>query len=443
MKKRYAIVGTGGRSEMYWDALSTQYRETGEVVALCDRNLGRLHMRGAELQARGVTVAEYLDSDFDRMIAECRPDCVIVTTQDSAHDVYICRAMELGCDVITEKPMTIDAQRCQQILDTQRRTGRQCRVTFNYRYSPHRTQVKDLLMSGVIGEIIAVDFHWVLNTIHGADYFRRWHRNKANSGGLLVHKATHHFDLVNWWLSAVPTTVYAYGDRRFYTPQTADRLGLAQRTERCLTCPELQEGHCAFALDLQAYPPLAELYQAHEQYDGYYRDRCVFSDVIDIEDTMHLAVQYDTGVAMSYSLQAFAPWEGYTIAFTGTKGRLEHKCEESVYLNGDGTVPGALQAEGTWTRIYPQDAPAYQVDIWQSEGGHGGGDALLLADLFSPTPAPDPYRRTANYVAGAYSILTGIAANQSIASGQPVQIDSLLTGIGYPDYTAMPMSVAP
>ena len=77
-------------------------------------------------------------------------------------------------------------------------------MTFNYRYSPPRTQVKDLLMSGVIGDILSVDFHWMLDTHHGADYFRRWHRNKQNSGGLMVHKATHHFDLVNWWLSSVP-----------------------------------------------------------------------------------------------------------------------------------------------------------------------------------------------------------------------------------------------
>ena len=47
-------------------------------------------------------------------------------------------------------------------------------------------------------------FEWALDTVHGADYFRRWHREKKNSGGLLVHKSSHHFDLVNWWLGDVP-----------------------------------------------------------------------------------------------------------------------------------------------------------------------------------------------------------------------------------------------
>ena len=69
-----------------------------------------------------------------------------------------------------------------------------------------------------IGEVLSVDFHWMLDTRHGADYFRRWHRNKANSGGLIIHKATHHFDLINWLLSSVLETVYATGHFRFYRP---------------------------------------------------------------------------------------------------------------------------------------------------------------------------------------------------------------------------------
>jgi predicted dehydrogenase len=178
---------------------------------------------------------------------------VIVTTKDAAHSDYIVRAMQLGCDVMTEKPLTTDEKKCRAILEAQRRTGRRCTVTFNYRYSPPRTQVKDLLMSGIIGQVLSVDFHWLLDTHHGADYFRRWHSHKANSGGLMVHKATHHFDLVNWWLSAVPVSVMATGKREFYTPKMARRLGLQSHHERCLTCPE--KAQCTFHLDLSRTVP--------------------------------------------------------------------------------------------------------------------------------------------------------------------------------------------
>ena len=440
-KTRYAVVGIGSRSQMFIEALVDRYCETGELVAFCDNNPGRVQQRIAWAADQGTEgVQAFTADEFDRMISETRPDVVIVTTKDAFHDEYICRAMELGCDVITEKPMTTDAAKCQRIIDTQQRTGRHVRVTFNYRYSPVRTQVKELLMSGVIGAVLSVDFHWLLDTRHGADYFRRWHRNKANSGGLMVHKATHHFDLINWWLSTVPTKVYAQGHRRFYTPQQGDVYGLTARTDRCLTCPEA--GRCPFYLDLTAYDTLRQLYVENEQYDGYHRDQCVFSPDMDIEDSMNVVVDYANGAKMSYSLNSFMPWEGYIVSFNGTKGRLEHKCEESVYISGDDSVPGALKAHGTTIHIFPHFAPAYGVDIWEAEGGHGGGDAHLLQDVFLPQ-GDDKYLRAADHRAGAYSILTGIAANQSMATGQAVNVADLVHDLAMPEYTAMPQPTDP
>ncbi len=425
---------------MYLNAASRHFRHVAELVGICDRNPGRLEWNRHAYSEHCPGLKAFPESDFERMITETRPDEVIVTVQDSYHDLYIVRAMELGCDVITEKPMTTDAEKCQRIVDAQARTGRRCRVTFNYRYSPPRTQVKDLLMSGIIGDILAVDFQWLLDTHHGADYFRRWHRRKENSGGLLVHKATHHFDLVNWWLSSVPEMVYATGKRQFATPETAERFGLHERGERCFDCPERER--CAFRLDLASKPQLKELYLDQESHDGYFRDRCIFSDEIDIEDTMNVMVHYRNNVKLNYSLHVFSAWEGYQIAFHGTRGRLEHKCQETVYVSGDGSVQGALQKEGTHTRIYPMREPAYEVELWKAQGAHGGGDGPLLADIFEGT-SDDSYQRAADHRGGAYSILCGIAANQSIASGKSVRISDIVGGLSEPDYPPMPDPTAP
>ena len=435
-RTRFAQVGCSGRGAMYRDALLRTYADNAELVGVCDINPGRLQLYVQAARDSGLEVPGYPAEDFDRMIAEQKPDCVIVTTKDCHHDEYICRAMELGCDAITEKPMATDEKKCQHIIDTQRKTGKKCTVTFNYRYSPARTQVKDLLMSGAIGEVLSVDFNWLLDIRHGADYFRRWHRNKDNSGGLLVHKATHHFDIVNWSLSGVPVSVFARGDRKFYTPKTAQRYGLDNRSERCLDCPESDK--CPFHLDLRAHEEMRRLYLDNEQHDGYFRDRCVFSDQIDIEDTMQLVVAYDNGVQMSYSLNAFMPWEGMIISFNGSKGRLESVARESVYLSGDGTTPGEFMAEGTSLRVFPHFESPYQAEVWRGEGGHGGGDERLLDDIFSPTPPEDKYKRAADQRAGAYSILTGIAANRSIQTGRQILISDLCQNIGQPDYPPMP-----
>ena len=435
-RKRYAQVGVGSRGWMYSRAVVETYREVAEMVGFCDLNAGRLKQRVDWAAEKKATVPGYSAADFAKMVRETGPDCVIVTTKDCHHDEYICAAMDLGCDAITEKPLTTDHEKLGRIVETQRKTGKKCVVTFNYRYSPPRTQIKDVLMSGLIGEVLSVDFNWLLDTRHGADYFRRWHRNKENSGGLMVHKATHHFDIVNWWLSTVPKTVYALGARKFYTPKTADRYGLTKRSERCLDCGE--KDRCAFYLDIKGNEHLRSLYLDHEQYDGYFRDRCVFSDQIDIEDTMQLAVEYESGARMSYSLNAFMPWEGYVIAFNGSKGRLEQKCQETVYISGDGSIPGELIPEGTTLKVFPHFGPPYALEVWKGEGGHGGGDERLLDDLFSPNPQPDKYRHAADYRAGAYSILVGIAANQSMKGGQPVRVQDLVAGIPPPDYPPMP-----
>ncbi|MBO9622654.1 MAG: Gfo/Idh/MocA family oxidoreductase [Sphingomonas sp.] len=433
-RKRYVAVGVGSRNRMYQDALWGTHKANGELVAVCDVNPGRLdHVAARAIQAGAKPPKPYLASDFDKMLREQKPDAVIVTPPDAFHDGYIVRALDAGCDVITEKPMTMTAEKAQHILDAVKRSGRHIRVTFNYRYSPFRSQVKQLLMSGVIGDVLSVDFHWLLNTVHGADYFRRWHSNKAISGGLMVHKATHHFDLVNWWLSDMPVSVQAVGKRDFYTPEMAKRFGLQGAHQRCHTCPEKDK--CTFFFDLAADPGLKALYLDNEKYDGYFRDQCVWRPEISIEDTMNVIVSYAGGATLSYSLNAFNAWEGYHVAFNGTKGRLEHSVIEQ------GGVAGASNErdeDRIKTRIIPMRGEAQEITPDTGAGSHGGGDAVMLADIFDPDAPEDPLLRAADERGGAASCLIGIAANKCFQTGQPVKIADLVTGLDLPVLPPMP-----
>ena len=441
-RRRYAIVGVGSRHRMYQNAIEKDYPAHAQLVGICDSNPGRLEVAQRLSTKNGAPVPPaYAPADFERMIKETKPDFVIVTTVDSTHDDYIVRAMEAGCDVITEKPLTNTAEKCTRILEASRRTGRHLRVTFNYRYSPPRTQVKDILMSGVIGDVLSADFHWMLNTTHGTDYFRRWHSQKKFSQGLMIHKASHHFDLANWWLGAMPETVWAVGKREFYTPAMAKRFGLKSHHERCHTCPE--KGACGFFLDLAANPELKELYLDQEHYDGYFRDQCVFRPEIDIEDTMNVMVRYDNGATLSYSLNAFNAWEGYTIAFNGTKGRLEHTIVESTYVNGTDTVQGGIAQNGVTTRIIPLRGAPRLVEPWTGVGGHGGGDKVMLDEIFLPEVPADKYLRASSEHAGAAAILIGVAANKCFVTGQPVKIADLVAGLGKPVYAPMPSRTGP
>jgi predicted dehydrogenase len=433
-RRRFAIVGLGSRSRMYLKALTERFRENNELCALCDSNPGRLELAGKVATAAGAAPRLYLAKEFDRLLAEQKPDALIVTTPDATHDEYIVRALDAGCDAITEKPLTTTPEKAQRILDACRRTGRHVRVLFNYRYSPPRTQVKDLLMNGAIGDVLSVDFHWLLDTVHGADYFRRWHSQKRMSGGLMVHKATHHFDLVNWWLGTEPERVMAYGKREFYTPAMARRMGLASHHERCQTCPEAKA--CTFHLDLAADPALAALYLANERHDHYYRDRCVFRPDIDIEDSMNVIVRYRTGATLSYSLNACNAWEGYQIAFNGTKGRIEHQIVEQAFTAG-ATLPPGAEKDAVRTRLIPLRGTARDIEPWTGTGGHGGGDDVMLNEIFG-TAATDKYKRAADERSGVYSILVGAAANRCFTTGQAVMIADLVSGLSSPVVAPIP-----
>ncbi len=425
---KYAIIGTGSRHRMYRKALTEDYGSSNEIVALCDSNPGRLALSAKEIaDQRGNGIPTYRATELDQMLTEQRPEVVVVTTPDHSHDHYIVAALRAGCDVITEKPVTTDLARLRAIVDAQRETGRKVTVAFNYRYTPARTQVKDILMAGTIGVVTAVDFSWHLDRVHGADYFRRWHRYKSSSGGLLVHKATHHFDLVNWWLGSRATTVAANGRRAFYTPATARRLGLEEHGPRCRGCPVFDK--CPYGLDLDADEDLRRLYLEQEDFDGYLRDGCIWDEGITIEDTMQVQAAYDSGATMNYTLVAYSPWEGLEVRFHGTEGELVHRHVEVHGVFG-GARERALEGRFS-TTVHRHGSRAESIDVWTGTGDHGGADPVMLGYLLDPEGMePDRYGRGSDHIAGAWSILTGIAANEAIETGTVVNIDELLRANG-------------
>ena len=402
--RRYVLAGASSRAlHMYGLPVVEHYRDSASLAGIFDINTTR-----AEYLSRLCGGAPVF-RDFDDMLRQTAPDTVVVTTVDRFHHEYIIRALEAGCDVITEKPMTIDAAKVRAILAAEARTGRALTVAFNYRFNPYMTRAKQLIVDGAIGQVLSVDFEWLLDRRHGADYFRRWHRRQENAGGLLVHKATHHFDLINWWLADEPARVYAIGDRRFYGPTRAER------GERCSTCAFQKT--CEFYVDYAADPELNALYFAAEHEDGYFRDRCVFADEIDIADTMSVTVGYRGGAQLAYSLIAHAAYEGWRAAINGTAGRLELQIPESGSL---------AQAPSLVLSVFTPDGRRVDHELDKAGPDHGGGDPRLLARLFGPDGQPDPLGHMAGSRAGAMSVLIGIAANTSMVSGQPVTISDLL-----------------
>jgi predicted dehydrogenase len=406
--RRIALVGTGVRGNSMWGrSVAREYADVIEFVGLCDINPGRLEYAK---QYIGVDCPTFVAADFDRMVREQRPDTVIVTTKDSTHHEYIIRAMELGCDVITEKPLTTDERKAQAIIDATERTGKSVTVTFNYRYSPHRQTMKEILMSGRLGQLTSVDFHWYLDTSHGADYYRRWHGKIENSGSLFVHKATHHFDLLNWWIDSEPELVFGVADLDYYGHNNPFRH------TNCRGCPHASE--CNHYWDITRSPQMMNLYVNHEHHDGYLRDGCVWDAEIDSPDKMGASIRYANGVQVSWSCTTYSPYEGYRIAFNGTNGRMDAWIKESQPWE---------EPRQDDIRVTDNFGETEIITIPHGGGGHGGGDARLKDRIFRDPNAPDPYHQAANARDGVMSVLIGVAALKSAQNGQAVRIGDLTT----------------
>ncbi|MBX9602155.1 MAG: Gfo/Idh/MocA family oxidoreductase [Bryobacteraceae bacterium] len=403
-KLRYAVLGVGVRGCGLWgEQIRSRYSDRVDFVALCDSNPQRV-----EVARRRIGVECPVFTSFDEMCDRAKPDTLMITTVDSTHAGYIVRALQRGIHVITEKPMVVDEAQCQAVLDAEKKAGKRITVTFNYRYAPKHQKIKELLLAGEIGRVLSVDFSWYLDTGHGADYFRRWHRLKKNSGSLWVHKATHHFDLMNWWLAADPSDVTAQGGLKYY-----GRSG-PFRHSHCRPCPH--KGQCKHYWDITKSERLTQLYVNCESADGYLRDGCVYREDIDIWDTMSALVRYSNGVTMNYSVNAFMPIEGYRVAFNGDRGRLEIRDYEDQPWKPESETEIHLIRNFGKREIIP--VPRY-------EGDHGGGDKRLTDLIFAGASAPE-YMKLPDSRAGAMSCLTGIAARRSIEQNRTIRIRDLV-----------------
>ena len=423
-KIKLVQAGTGHRGTGFWGkGLIDAFKDQIDYAGVYDLNSGRSEYAK---NLYGGSCKQYLD--FDKMLDETKPDYVIVTTVDSTHDEYIVKALDKGYNVITEKPMTTDETKMKRILDAEKRSGKKVIVAFNYRHSTHNSKLKEILASNRIGKITSVDFHWYLNVYHGADYFRRWHSIMAKGGSLWVHKATHHFDLLNWWLNSEPVQVSAYGSLEHYGKNNSFR------GTKCRGCEH--KPNCKFYWDVTRDKRLVDLYVKNEHHDGYLRDGCVWRNEIDIYDKMSAQIVYANGVIANYSLTTYSPYEGWKIAFNGMKGRIE-TWEDIPYLDKmavDQANRHAQEMSNDDKAASNEFRPIMVMDNFSKDyemintpkvaGGHGGGDQAMQRRIFVDKN-DNPHYVMAGTRDGAMSILIGIAARKSIKEQRPVKISEL------------------
>lgn len=399
------------------------FSKYGKVVAVLDADKERVDIFNRN---QGTSFPFYAPDEFDKMIAETNPDVVVVTCHDVMHSEYIIKGLQHDRDVISEKPMVINCRQAQAVMDAEKQSKGSLRVAFNFRYTPAHKQIKRIILDGMLGDITSVDFNYLLDTYHGASYFRRWNRDRDLSGGLTITKACHHFDLINWWLGDLPETVFAFGKRNFYgkggvydpNPKNGETLPISKQKTKC---PYWQRWN---ARGMQA--PQDDHLKAHQAAFSlptskqYPKELYIYDQDIKIEDTYSAVVRYRNGASMAYSLNASSPWEGYILAINGTKGRLE----TAHYTSASRCpFPVTEQQTITWLPMFGER------QVWETRkvaGGHGGADEVMKWDMFvEPSDESKELDIYAGAEAGAYSVAIGEAVWRSVVEKCPVEIQRL------------------
>lgn len=402
------------------------YSRWAEVVAIVDPDSARVEDFNSR---RTQPIPAYEPDDFDHMVDEIGPDVIAVTGPDFAHAAYTIAALRRNVDVLTEKPMTVDSTESNEIIRAEADSTASVRVMHNARYRSPHIAIKRLILEGRVGRVTNVEFVTNLDTFHGASYFYRWNRVRANSGGLTITEGCHRFDLLNWWLDDTPEEVFAFGALNYYGPNGAHRprdgagRPLAPADERA-ACPYNRRWSepGTDIVTARLHPPQGDRRLSYPATYPVERPTYIYDDEIDIEDTYSAVIRYRRGASVSVSMNASSPWEGYSIAINGTEGRIE----STAYV-----APNRCPFPATRQTItyLPMFGPRQVHEIAGSSGGeHGDSDTRLLQDIFfGGLPDVADLNIRADAVAGAYAVAVGEAIWRSATSAGPVRIEDLLS----------------
>lgn len=400
--KRYVIVGASVRCyAMFVCNLTEYFSDTTEITGVYDTNKVRSRVFKDKIGEK-CTIYD----DFDEMLDKEKPDAVLVTTTDNVHHEYIVRAMDKGYDVISEKPLTNTYEGCLAIREAEKRNGKKVTVTFNCRFMPYFAELKKIMKENKIGKPLAINYEYCLNRWHGGDYMKRWHKMRSNSQGMLLHKSTHHFDIINWLLEDEPHKVTALANQVYYNDKSKY---LGERCKDCQNIAKCESGRSQSSAWDQA------LYFNAEKEDGYIRDACCFNGEGDIDDNMSVSVMYQKGTLLTYTLNLFSQHEGYRMVITGEKGVIIANHWNYGYGKKDKEEIVVLH----------QDERVETLTFELAKGGHNGGDEKLIRMLFAGD-TEDPLGQFADSFAGITSAMIGIAANESIATGKTVDVQKYL-----------------
>ena len=394
-KHKIGVIGLGARGESFARQLY-EGTERAELFGLCDISEDRIRKFCDHCEIRDAATW----SDPEEFFAQEELEGVIVATPDFTHLEVVQQAAAAGKHVFVEKPMEVTLERCHALMRAVRDSGVQASMGFNMRASPHFMKLKEVVASGVLGQIVHIDGLEFLAYAHGAAFMRRFHRRRARSGGLINTKSSHDMDLMQWLIGHEHRLkrVAAFGGTNVFKPEKAP-------AKYCHECPRGVWRDCAYRDRAGfVFPVGGEEPIHHEDAATYGEDLCVYNDDKDICDNMTVILEWDSGIRGSFNLQMF-----------GAKGcRHTRIWGEKGYLDSQPTIRVTEAPHGDEIEFRPK----------ARAGGHGGADPHMIGRFVDLLEGNGP--GDSGLEAGLAASIMALKAEEAMVTGKIIEIDPAL-----------------
>jgi len=412
---KLALIGAGQRGNIYAEYAYSNRK--AEISAIVEPNKERRTIAARHYNVKPEMVFDQIN-DFFALGKVC--DAVIIASMDRDHYKEVIPALEIGYDILLEKPISPSPVECLKIQKKANELERKVIVCHVLRYTPFFSSIKDIIDSGELGKIVSIQHNENIGNFHMAHSFVRgnW-RNSALSSPLIMQKSCHDMDILTWLTGSEAKTISSFGDLRFFKESNAPE----NSAERCLDCKVADS--CRFDAK-KAYLPIcgewpATVVGTDQTEEGLLENlktspygRCVYRCDNDVCDNQVTLIQFKNGVTVTFNLSAFTNKMSRT---------LKIMCEN-----------GEIRGDDSLNKIEVIHFASNQVDHNEirvitprvAVGGHGGGDIGLMKDflqIMSENSMRPDSRSSINQ--SIKSHIMAYAAEQSRVSGQIIDIDVL------------------
>ncbi len=402
---RFAVLGAGGRGHTYGDYL-LRNPQAGVVTAVADPDSER---RRLYAEKHGIPPEGEFTSWEELLAARPAVDAVMVTTQDRMHTAPTLRALELGYDVLLEKPMSPEPSEVMAIAEAAEQHGRTLTVCHVLRYTPFMQVVKRLLDSGIIGQIVSVQWTENVGWYHVAhSYVRGNWRQAGESSPMILAKSCHDLDLIHWLMNDECIRLSSFGSLMHFRPENAPPGAPARCTDGCpaeADCP-----YSAHRIYMGNGPDWVKWHVSPDQSpDGILKGlregpygRCVYRSDNDVVDHQVVNLEYRNGATVSFTMVGFTNDVTRTAKLFGTRGEMRiHMDRNEVEVN---------DFLGRQTVVRPEVLP----------GGHNGGDTALMRAFVHQVQTSDSGLNLSPARVSAETHLLAFAAEESRLTGRTI-----------------------